>query len=177
MPSDLSITMNRPPFSFASAESNTSDSISAGANIAPTSVEILSNLNYKYIHASNTGNGKYEGDLEKSKNQVRIFKGLFRILSILKNIMSADSEALKLPPPARAAKGAMAEHERDGIRRVARGARHARESREDAKRIEAAHFPGSVDRYSFGLLDSCVDRSFCNIDGKLSKETYLPRGP
>lgn len=86
MPSDLSITMNRPPFSFASAESNTSDSISAGANIAPTSVEILSNLNYKYIHASNTGNGKYEGDLEKSKNQVRIFKVYFEFYQYLRTL-------------------------------------------------------------------------------------------
>lgn len=76
MPTDLSIKMPRPPFSFSGIDnsSTSGSSVSASAvsriDLGPTSAEILSGLNYKYIHAT-SGGGKSDSDLEKSKNQVR----------------------------------------------------------------------------------------------------------
>ena len=75
MPTDLSIKMTRPPFSFSGIDNSSTSGSSASASavsridLGPTSAEILSGLNYKYIHATNGGKG--DGDLEKSKNQVR----------------------------------------------------------------------------------------------------------
>ena len=81
MPADLSINTVRPPFSFPIVDSNSNESNSSihTANydkaMAMTSAEMLSGLDLKFIRATNTGLDKYEGDLEKSKNQV--FKNFF----------------------------------------------------------------------------------------------------
>ena len=77
MPSDLAIKTSRPVFSFSGNESGFASGSSVGSStvgkidIGPTSAEILSGLNYKYIHATNGGKG--DSDLEKSKSQVRGF--------------------------------------------------------------------------------------------------------
>jgi hypothetical protein len=88
MPTDLSIKMTRPPFSFSGIDNSSTSGSSASASavsridLGPTSAEILSGLNYKYIHATNGGKG--DGDLEKSKNQVRV---IFRSINICLHVI------------------------------------------------------------------------------------------